>query len=162
MLLRCFCRRYADCACDDAAAASSAAADFWVSNANCSAALIGSGCAAGCAAFCCDAGFCCAWAPLLSSEYGFDSKSISGRSFPACDGKGIWPAAASSLAPTELALDSNVLSLGSGAFLSSVSMNWEFLDVDAGDKSMSVSSTGFSGAGRLGEKNPLNAASKKA
>jgi hypothetical protein len=56
------------------------------------------------------------------------------------------------------------LSFGSGAFLdSSVSMNAEFFEaIDAGDRSMNVSSTGFSGAGSAGEKNPLNAASKNA
>ena len=42
-------------------------------------------------------------------------------------------------------------------------MNAEFFEaIDAGDKSMNVSSTGFSGAGRLGDKKPLNAASKNA
>jgi hypothetical protein len=41
-------------------------------------------------------------------------------------------------------------------------MNAEFFEVDAGDKSINVSSTGLSGAGRLGDKNPLNAASKNA
>src|SRR3954454_9869203 len=88
---------------------------------------------------------------------------MSGRSLPACDGNGSSAVAASSLAPNELALDSNVLSFGSGAFLdSSVSMNAEFLEFDAGDKSIRVSSTGLSGAGSAGEKNPLNAASKNA
>jgi hypothetical protein len=41
-------------------------------------------------------------------------------------------------------------------------MNAEFFEADAGDRSMNVNSTGFSGAGRLGEKKPLNAASKNA
>ena len=76
---------------------------------------------------------------------------------------GIWPAAASSLAPIEFALDSNVLSFGSGAFFdSSVSMNAEFLEFEVGDKSMNVNSTGFSGVGSAGEKKPLKAASKNA
>ena len=34
--------------------------------------------------------------------------------------------------------------------------------IDAGDRSMNVSSTGFSGAGSAGEKKPLKAASKNA
>src|SRR4029077_14384789 len=92
----------------------------------------------------------------------FVSKSINGRSFPVWDGNGISPAAASSLAPIELALDSNVLSLGSGAFLdSSVSINAEFFG-DVGDKSMNVSSIGLSGVGSAGEKKPLKAASRNA
>jgi hypothetical protein len=46
---------------------------------------------------------------------------------------------------------------------SSVSINAEFFEaIDAGDRSMNVSSTGFSGAGSAGVKNPLNAASKNA
>jgi hypothetical protein len=41
-------------------------------------------------------------------------------------------------------------------------MNAEFFEADVGDKSINVSSTGFSGAGSAGEKKPLNAARKKA
>jgi hypothetical protein len=63
-----------------------------------------------------------------------------------------------------LAFDSKVLSFGgSGDFFdSSVSMNAEFFDTDVGDRSTKVSSGGFSSNGTVGEKTPLNAASKNA
>src|SRR6266567_750784 len=97
-------------------------------------------------------------------QQAFVSKSISGRSFPVCDGNGNSPAASISLAPIELAFDSNVLSFGSGAFFdSSVSIKAEFFGTsDAGDRSINVSSAGFSSNGTVGEKTPPKAASKNA
>ena len=97
----------------------------------------------------------------MSSECGFVSKSINGRSFPVCDGNGNSPAAASSLAPIELAFDSNVFSFGSGAFFdSSVSMNAEFFGV-VGARSMNVSSDGLSSTGVVGEKNAAKGSKEK-
>src|SRR6059036_3517694 len=163
MCVRSFCRRYADCACDAAVEDSDGAVGFWVNSANCSAAVMGAGCGAVICFGCGAVVDCCGCAPFVSNECGFVSKSINGRSFPSCDGNGISPTAASSLAPIELALDSKVFSFGSGAFFdSSVSINAEFFEADVGDKSTNVSSTGFSSSGTLGEKTPLKAASKNA
>ena len=62
----------------------------------------------------------------------------------------------------ELALDSNVFSFGASAdfFDSSVSMNAGFFET--GERSTNVNSTGFSSNEAVGERTPLNAASRQA